>query len=214
VGVEDLGESKGAVSALQRGLKSVLGLEFQLEAMDYGPKNFVHADLDSRRFAELQHEKGESLLTFMLDVMRAELTRQASGKSAASSQSLLSLLFALYSSGDATTSLKLVVAEQLADMEELFSGVDADGDSVILAERNKVAVRRLQEALAAGHKKVAIFYGAAHMPDLERRLLDDVGCKAAAKTWITAWDIRSKSTPVRRTPQGSSESPLPPPAAR
>lgn len=214
VGVEDLGGSGGAVSALQRGLKAVLGLEFQLEAVDYGPKNFVHADLDTRRFAELQQEKGESFLTFMLEVMRAELSRQTSGKSPASSQSLLSLLLALYSSGDATTSMKLVVAEQLADMEQLFSAVDADRDSVILAERNKVAVRRLQEALAAGHNKVAIFYGAAHMPDLERRLLEDVGCKPAGKTWITAWDIRAKATHVRRTPQGSAESPPPAPAAR
>ena len=35
------------VSSLQRFIKDMLGLEFQLDQVDYRAKNFVHADLDA-----------------------------------------------------------------------------------------------------------------------------------------------------------------------
>ena len=35
----------------------------------------------------------------------------------------------------------------------------------------------LRKELAAGKKKIAIFYGAGHMPDLQKRLHDDFAMK-------------------------------------
>ena len=39
-----------------------------------------------------------------------------------------------------------------------------------------------------GKKKLAIFYGAAHCPDLEKRLLAQ-GYTRKGESWVTAWDL-------------------------
>src|SRR5262249_18473642 len=47
-------KSESMISMFQRALKDLLELEFQLDALDYRAKNFVHADLDAETFARLQ----------------------------------------------------------------------------------------------------------------------------------------------------------------
>ena len=73
---------------------------------------------------------------------------------------------------------------------------------VLIAGRNKVVMKKLAETLRnPGARSIAIFYGAGHNPDLERRLAAE-GFVAVADEWIPAWDIRSPA----------SEAPPPPPA--
>jgi hypothetical protein len=50
----------------------------------------------------------------------------------------------------------------------------------------------LQKELVGGKKKIAIFYGAAHMPDFERRLVEDFGMRRQGEEWLTAWDLRPR----------------------
>src|SRR5437868_1444343 len=52
-------KSNSMVSMFQRFLKDQLELTFQLDAIDYGKSNFVHADLDAETFAKMQEERGE-----------------------------------------------------------------------------------------------------------------------------------------------------------
>jgi hypothetical protein len=42
--------------------------------------------------------------------------------------------------------------------------------------------------MAEGKKKIGIFYGAAHYPDMEERMLKQ-GFKKTAHEWLTAWDV-------------------------
>ena len=58
-----------AVSGFQRLLKNILGLEFQLDAVDYSAKNFVHADLD---YEVLRHELPENVVP-AYDGMRLQI---------------------------------------------------------------------------------------------------------------------------------------------
>jgi hypothetical protein len=51
----------------------------------------------------------------------------------------------------------------------------------------------LDEQLSKGRKKVAIFYGAAHMPDLQKRLVRDLGYQQHSTAWMRAWDIKRKN---------------------
>ena len=51
-------------------------------------------------------------------------------------------------------------------------------------------MRVFQKQLAGGKKRIAIFYGAAHMPDFEQRLTKDFGLKRKSTGWHTAWDLR------------------------
>jgi hypothetical protein len=56
-------------------------------------------------------------------------------------------------------------------------------------DRNKACMKVLQQQLAAGKKKIAIFYGAAHMPDFDKRLKEDLDMKRTISEWIDAWSL-------------------------
>ena len=61
---------------------------------------------------------------------------------------------------------------------------------ILVADRNQAALKVFQKELAQGKKKIGILYGAAHMPDFEKRLREDFGLKRAGEQWLTAWDLR------------------------
>jgi len=177
------------LSQLQIGMKRVLGLEFQLEAIDYSEPNFVHADLDPETFFRLQEERGESILGLMLQAILAEQARQANNPQATVSG--LQLLMAFLSS-DRAHALKLLLGQQMEQMEAMLAGIDqgADGKgSVLVQGRNEYAVRVLEDEIKRGRRKLGIFYGAGHMPDFERRL-EVLGFKKSHEHWLVAWDIR------------------------
>ena len=60
---------------------------------------------------------------------------------------------------------------------------------MLVEDRNKACIKVLQQQLTAGKKKIAIFYGAAHMPDFDKRLKEDFGMKRTESEWITAWNL-------------------------
>jgi hypothetical protein len=196
------GESAGGLLGFfQRGLKDVLGLEFQLDAIDYRKKNFVHADLDPETFFRLQSEKGESIVGFLFRTMLKDFERQMRGE--VKHRAGMIEILAAFSSKDSSRRLKLLFARELEDMEALLVGLDSEkpeDESVILAERNKAALKALSEALEKGKKKVGIFYGGAHMPDMERRLRRDFGLKKSKIEWLTAWEIRRKESKPESKP--------------
>ncbi|MCS1410314.1 MAG: hypothetical protein M2R45_03506 [Verrucomicrobia subdivision 3 bacterium] len=184
-----MGRSTHFVSQMQMMMKNVLALEFQLEAVDYGQPNFVHADMDTKTFAKLQRQKGENFFTLMLQSLLQERRMQLSGQSKPLSP--FELLSA-FSSKDSAYSLKWLFAQQLDQIEMMISGIDQGMDgkgSVIVSERNKVAMAVLDQQLRQRKRKLAIFYGAGHMPDLEQRLLAR-GFRKVRHEWLTAWNLR------------------------
>lgn len=185
------GGSGGLLSFFQRGLKDTLGLEFQLDAVDYTKDNFVHADLDPTTFSRLQKEKGESLFSLLLKAMEKSIELQRSEKR--EPLGLLELL-ALFTSEDRQSALKLFLARELENMEKVLAGFEegTEGGSVIVVERNKVVMTALRAGLKEGKKKFGVFYGGGHMPDLEQRLHEELGFEKKKEEWVTAWDIKTK----------------------
>lgn len=180
------------VSQLQLGMKRMLDLEFQLEAVDYSRTNFVHADLDPETFFRLQRERQESLVGLMLRAVIEEQQRQRN----ATQEALSSLRFfmALFNP-ERSYALKLAFARQMDQVERMIAGIDqgADGQgSVLVSARNEHAMKVLHQQIAKGHRKLGIFYGAGHMPDFERRLEQD-GFRKRDERWLTAWDVRPKT---------------------
>jgi hypothetical protein len=198
---------RNPVSALQLWLKDTLKLEFQLEAIDYTRDNFIHADLDAETFFRLQKERGESILTLMLRAIQADLARQARG--GRSSQITLGDMLRIFLSKDRSRAMKRVLARQFEDIEATMAGFEGDKGTVLLTERNKAATRALEETLASGKKRLGIFYGAAHMPDLERRLAG-LGFTKASQDWLVAWDMREAE--ARKSAGGESAGEAVPPA--
>lgn len=154
-----------------------LKLEGQKEGIDYSPANFVHADLSLEEFQKLQKEKGESLLGFAIQ-------NAQNGNRDAKQPDMQKLLNA-FLSGNANA-MKLELVDTLGGATDQMAGMM--GESVIIGDRNKACLKVLDAQIKAGKKKLGIFYGAAHFPDMEKDMLK-MGYKKTGHRWLTAWDI-------------------------
>ena len=182
-------QSDHAVAQLQRFLKDRLDLSFQLDEIDYTPKNFVHADLDAETFQEMQSQRGESFASMML----ASLLKSLSDPAAVRKFEDEPLdLVDLMTRPDGERQIKLLLARHLGDFEKEAMGLNMLEGTVILNERNKAALKVLDESLKDGKKDIAIFYGAAHMPDLAKQL-EQRGFKPHQTRWRAAWDVRIRA---------------------
>jgi flagellar motor protein MotB len=177
-------ESKSGVGALQNVLKDVLGLQFQLDRIDYSAKNFVHADMSPEELSKSMKDRGESFLKMFIRMMGQGMSAQGKKPSGGSD---IQLMFALIRRDQVT--VKRIFAVQFEDMESTVSAFNGPNGSTIITERNKKALDVLSRELKNGKKKVAIFYGAGHLPDMEERLLKDFGLKKGEVDWLTAWDL-------------------------
>jgi len=185
--VREPGGPESLISMAQRMMKDVLALEFQLDAVDYSVDNFVHADLDPGSFQRKQEEQGESLFTLLLNSAVAQMAQESEDPQQSRAQQL-SLFLALVST-DRASALKRVLAGQFIELEAIAAGFGANEEgSVLLEGRNERAFEVLDEQLAAGDDKLAVFYGAAHLPDMEKRLIAR-GFELKRQAWVTAWDV-------------------------
>lgn len=162
-------------------MSKFLQLTDQKSQIDYSAKNFVHADLTFKEFTDLQAEKGESLLGFAL---AAGKQAQEDGQAAANQPDMARLITAFLSGDSATLKIELMTSlGQGDDQIAAFAG-----DSVIIGDRNAKCLDVLDQQINAGKKNLGIFYGAAHYPDMEARLLKD-GFQKTNHEWINAWNV-------------------------
>ena len=175
-------ERSGFVNSTQVALTQALGLSFQLNEIDYARPNFVHADLSSTELAQSMVDRGDYYVYFWRVVYAVIEDIAADPLGLRDWQLLMGML-----SAEGDSSLRTEIAYEMTRVGRLFP--DGDSGSGIIGARNERAVQVLEEQLAAGAKHVGIFYGAAHMPDLERRLLKDLGLTHRGTTWVDAWKL-------------------------
>ncbi len=179
-----------SVSMMQIFMQKQLDLAYQLDEVDYTAKNFVHADMTVKQFRKRQESRGESMFKLMFKLMKDDMARRAKNKTGTdiSSAELLRALL----NPNRSVELKYLLARQFNEMERLTAGLNDEKGSVILTDRNKVALKVLTRELAAGKKNLAIFYGAAHLPDLEERMIEKMGFERKATRWVTAWNLQER----------------------
>ncbi|MBN2581090.1 MAG: hypothetical protein JXB10_19055 [Pirellulales bacterium] len=202
---ESVKKSRSVVSMVQRGMKNLLELEFQLDAVDYNAKNLVHADMSPEQFSRSMADRNESFWTYFSRLMQYSLSQQSAGKHANDDAKTLAALF----SKDRALVLKRIMAEQFADMGGTITALEGPKGSTILSGRNLVALGELRKQLGAGKRKIAIFYGGAHMPDFDRRLRADFDLRPAGTRWLMAWDLKEKPKPPAPPKEPKSKSPPP-----
>jgi hypothetical protein len=178
------------LGAMQNGMKELLDLDHQLEKIDYTKKNFVHADMSPDQFMQSMKDRNEGFLQMYMKLLGEALAQQS--QMAANGDSPDVDLIAAFFSDDRPRRLKIVMAKQLAETESLLAGFGGEEGSVLISERNKMALKVLKEQLAAGKKNLAIFYGAGHLTDMDQRLRKDFDMQPTEITWLTAWDLRPK----------------------
>ncbi len=177
---EELGRMD-ALLKLQLMLKDALGLTFQKDGLDYHHAAWRNADVDFGSLSRRMQEKGVQLPTDS-PLMQA-LIRLAVGT------------FDL-STAKANPGLQRMLKRQAAAammMADTLLG--SDGAQKALGEvlvdwRNDAALAVLDEELREGAKGrwIAIFYGAAHLPDLAAKLAAR-GLEYQRSTFVPAWTI-------------------------
>ena len=178
---------KGLLSTTQVGLTRLLGLSFQLDEINYDRENFVHADLSPTELKQSMEQRGESLYVYFWRLFYASVDSYAKDPLGWNDMQKIS---GVLSAGQ-DDSLKTLIAYEMTDMGQIQDVLGEDADSAVIGARNQRAIDVLQREIAAGAKRIGIFYGVAHMPDLEERLLDQVGLVYEEASWVDAWLLGS-----------------------
>lgn len=173
-------------------MEKALGLTGQKEHIDYSKKNFVHADLSTKEFQDLQKKKGESIIGFALaQHQNVEENKQPDS---------LKMLHAILSGNP--DKLKLSLVETLGEGDSKVGAFA--GESVIIGDRNNKCLSVMDQQIKAGKKHIAIFYGAAHFPDMEQRLIRQ-GFKKTGHSWLPAWTIDKEKANAKPEAQAEKE---------
>lgn len=175
----------GMISGLQRGMKAMLDLEFQLEEIDYTRPNFVHADLSPKEMSESMAERNESLYVYFWRIVFASLREYSRDPLGMRNMNALT---GSISSSRRSHPLKIMMANEFANLDRLQDMLGKDADSAVIGARNERAIEVLEREVEAGARRLGIFYGVGHMRDLENRLLD-IGYAPIATRWIDAWAL-------------------------
>jgi len=188
---EDTGEAGG----LQATLAGSLGMAFQLDSIQYKRRHFKNSDMTYRQLEKLlrteiqtRAEEGGTPNPAFVALMGAMDGSSWLGAVMHMGARLLG------SSPKLKAMTRLIFIEILgglkSDMSEL-QGVTPDMRDLLLVlirERNKVVLEDLKKSLNQRRPPVsiAVFYGAGHMPDLEKRVRAELGYQPAEDVWLPA----------------------------
>lgn len=182
-------EGFSPISALQQALKNGLQLSFQLDEIDYSVDNFVHADMTPREFQSSMAERGESLLSIMYKMMLDGSDRQREKQEAGEQAPEVDLVQA-FRTGEGRHMMRMSFAQQLEAMELMAAGGEG---STLLEGRNEKCLKVLRREIGKGHRRLGVYYGAAHLPHMEQRLVEDMGFQKVRHEWLQAWDCTRRS---------------------
>ena len=185
-------EPQGMLSALQSGMGTALALEHQLDHIDYRAGNMIHADLSPSEFARRMADRGDLVQMFYRAMVLG--VRKSGGDAQKEELRMQGRLLGTFFASDPKLSLKRVLAEEMINQLDEAGWVIGGEGSAIITDRNEAALTVLRRELDNGKKKIAIFYGAAHLPEFAKSLEKDFQMEQKGIDWIIAWDLtRDKS---------------------
>jgi hypothetical protein len=179
---------RSVLSSLQSGMGSALALEHQLKHIDYNVKNMIHADLSPSEFARRVSDRGDIVQMLYRAVI---LGMKKSGSEEQKDElKMQGRLLGSFFASDPSLSLKRVLVEEMINqMDDATWVIGGEEGSAIISDRNAAALKVLQRELKNGKKKIAIFYGAAHLPEFAKSLEKDFQMKHTGTDWVIAWDL-------------------------
>jgi hypothetical protein len=190
-GPEALGDSGGSLlSALQIRLADLLGLEFQLARLQYRAPNFVHADLTVQEFQSSMRRQGESVEGILMKLLQASFENSSTLDDPDLEDLDLLRLLAQGPTQKERYALRRALASGVGQMDRLMMEMSGPRGSTLITVRNQKVLSVLEEQLRQGKKRLAILYGAGHMPDLERRLFRDLKLQRGQRRWLVAWNLQ------------------------
>ncbi len=203
--------------ALQPALARALGLRFQLDAINYSSPHFINSDLSveelSRIFAGSDPAPADSSesdadpgSTSDADAPLGELLSLMDGSSWTGVFMRFGIAF-ISTSPRLQATVRLVLVETLGSLEgDLGDATGLPPDlkrlmEILIRERNSAVLHDLSQLIERGRKSrrqrlpsVAVFYGAGHLADLERRIRAELGYIPGSDEWLTAFDVNPRQS--------------------
>ncbi len=183
---------------LQAQLADALGLEFQLSVMDYGQSHWRVSDMSIDQVQRALAREGADFgpLAPMIE---------GGGLPAQLVKFMLGLLkFAdTISDGAMSSMLKVMMIEMLGDESITEASLEQVGEGfkkVIVDQRNEVALDDVRAIIETEPdvRSVAVFYGAAHMFDLEKRLTEELSYRETGESWRPAITVDLRKSGVSK----------------
>jgi len=176
-----VGKDEVDITSLQTKLADALGLVFQLDAIEYDRPNFRNNDIS---LSQIQTKlKGQNADT-------EKLLRMLDGNG----DVLKGFMKFISSDPKSRALVKFIMIEALAKVGndiEAITGIAPGMDGlmkVILTDRNEVIFHNLQTELAKkdAPASISMFYGAAHMAGISKRLESDLHYRSVDEQWLPA----------------------------
>jgi hypothetical protein len=192
---------------IQSTLANALELSFQLNAINYDRAHFRNSDLTMAGLERLFAGGSAAARTEGKEGARNTATAQQFGELLGimeGSSMLGALLHAgvrfLGSTPKLRAMTKLMLIETLGELKSDMAQMKGAPPeiqkllAVIIQERNKVVIDDLRREIAgaAAPASIAVFYGAGHMADLEKRLSTDLGYRPAGEVWLRAMTVNTR----------------------
>lgn len=178
---------------LQQAAASFLDVGFQLRHIDYRAANFRHADLSPGELQALMAARNETFFSMFLNLALTQIANERAQRVAgATTPSALTYaaLMAALAAEDQATAIKFLLAQELGRADGLLLSPEQEAQLIILGDRNRAALEALEDSLRdPGVERLSLFYGAAHMPGLERVITDEMGFVRTGRRWLDAWTI-------------------------
>ncbi len=185
-------EKAASGQGIQSQLASALGLKFQLEAIDSARPSWRNSDMSIDQVQERLAASGASADALFSLLDGTSLT----------SRFVSVLLGFIKASPPMAMSVKVMLVETLANADAMLEGQAGAGGldkmtKVIIVDRNAAVFDDLASVLERepGVKSIAIFYGAGHLPDMERRLTEEMRFSFDHDRWFQAISLDLTSQP-------------------
>jgi hypothetical protein len=176
------------VSMIQRAMARFLKVSFQLEQIDYTQANFRHADVSPAQLNEIMQSKNENSFSMFLSLALAQSVSQTTSRPESGLGSLAMLRAMMTPQRDSVA--KYLLAKELSNAELSALSAELEAQLTLLGDRNLAALRVLKASLKEPQlRQLSIFYGAAHMPGIERAIVSDFGFEKVGERWLDAWII-------------------------
>ena len=180
-----------------------LGLTYQLMEIDYNQEHFYNSDLSLGEFMEyFQPGNENSLITG--DPQKDREAKQFMAMMAGTSivaNAMQGILQFFGKSPKFQGVAKLVLIETLGQLGNEMSNPKNLPEEVsglmrmIITKRNRVVLQDLKTFLREKEMdSISIFYGAAHMMDLEKKIIQNHGYKPNGNQWMTCFSVDPKKS--------------------
>ena len=183
------------LGTVQRAFSNLLGLSFQLDEVNYRARNFIHADLSPEELRDAMSARGESLPQLLMKIIKLstdpELKKalEAKGYKDGVLDGVNPLLILLRGpTQEDRVKIRRFMAQGLVGSDAVMKVLEGEKGFSLITDRNSEVMAVLNKETALGKRKLAIFYGVGHLPDLHQRLTEQ-GYRLAKVEWLNAWNM-------------------------